>query len=592
MAKRQRNPFPQADRLKERLVLETPPSGLNTHNTHNLEYLKLKFSELPISRKTLIGLSKNQWVSMTPIQRSSIPHALAGRDLLGTALTGSGKSLAFFVPMLEKLYREKWTKMDGLGSIVLVPTRELGIQLFETLKKVGEKHSFSAGLVIGGKDLKSETERIGGMNVLIATPGRLLQHMQESPEFNADNLQMLVIDEADRILDMGFEETLNEILSYLTSSRQTLLFSATLSKSIQALAKLSLKNPEYINVMPNNEEIATQNKLTQYYMVVDLPNKLSLLFSFLKSHLKSKIIVFLSSCKQVRFTYEAFKKLHPGIPLLEIHGKQKQSKRTSIYFEFLEKENSCLFATDIAARGLDFPTVHWVVQVDCPEDVESYVHRVGRTARYKSGGNSLLFLTESELAFLDLLTQKGINMKKINPNPKRAFSIVERLKSSVAESVELKHLAQRYFVSYVRSIFLMPNKEVFDVKSLPLKEFSESLGLYSQPSVSISETTGDSVKKTKLQKFKEKIQAKKQAKAELLTLKRQNHELHTELQEDPTSQTEFTNKGTEDVSGRLINKAKSSAESAKAQEKARIQRLKVKKKQRLRTLAGEPNQEE
>ena len=364
---------------------------------------------------------------MTPIQRGSIPHILAGRDVLGSALTGSGKSLAFLVPILENLYREKWSKYDGLGCLIIIPTRELGMQLFETLNKVGKYHSFSAGLVIGGKDISIEKKNIKEMNILIATPGRLLQHLRETPELYFDNLKMLVIDEADRILELGFAEAINAILEYLPNTRQTLLFSATLSKSIQSLSRLSLKSYEYINVLPNKEDIATKKKLAQYYSEVDLYNKFNYLFSFIKSHLKSKTIVFLSSCKQVRFVYESFKILHPGVTVMEIHGKQKQTKRTAIYYTFLEKTEAVLFCTDVAARGLDFPNIHWVVQVDCPEDVESYIHRVGRTARYKSGGNGILMLLPSELKFLELLEKKNIVLKKIVPNPNKTFNITSEL---------------------------------------------------------------------------------------------------------------------------------------------------------------------
>ena len=320
--------FIQADRLKERILLETPPTGvyglLDEQNPEGLQYLKLKFAELPLSRYTTMGLQRNEWNDLTPIQRAAIPHALAGRDILGTAQTGSGKTLAFLIPALEKLYREKWNRLDGLGILIIEPVRELAIQVFETIKKLGFKHPFSAGLIIGGKDIKSEQEAINRMNILVCTPGRLLQHLNESPYFNADHLQMLIVDEADRILDMGFEDDMSQIVSYLPSNRQTILFSATLGVGIRSLASLSLKSPEYINVLPKQDSLATPMKLLQHYTIVELPHKLDLLFSFIKSHLKCKIIVFFSTCKQVRFTYETFKKIHPGVSIMEIHGKQKQ----------------------------------------------------------------------------------------------------------------------------------------------------------------------------------------------------------------------------------------------------------------------------
>jgi ATP-dependent RNA helicase DDX10/DBP4 len=308
---------------------------------------------------------------------------------------------------------------------------------------------------------------------------------------------------------MGFEEDMTQVLSYLPKTRQTILFSATLSVGIRSLANLSLKSPEYINVLPKKDSLATPMKLIQHYTIVELPHKLDLLFSFIKAHLKSKIIVFFSTCKQVRFTYETFKKLHPGVSVTEIHGKQKQMKRTSIYYDYMEKAAAVLFCTDIAARGLDFPSVDWVVQVDCPEDVESYIHRVGRTARYKAQGNSLLFLLPSEAKFVEMLDEKGIPNRKINVASKKTFSIKSALRTFVAESMDIKKLAEKFFISYVKSVFLMPNKEVFQLEQLPLEDFSSSLGLVSKPNIAI---VPKNQKKSKLQKLKDKIKAKKQAK--------------------------------------------------------------------------------
>lgn len=193
----------------------------------------------------------------------------------------------------------------------------------------------------------------------------------------------LVLDEADRILDMGFAQTMDAILQNLPKERQTLLFSATQTKSVKDLARLSLHRPEYISV---HEKAATSTPtgLTQHYLVCDLPQKLDLLWSFLKTHLKHKGLIFLSSCKQVRFVYEAFCTFQPGVSLLCLHGQQSQKRRQAIFQQFCKIKEGFLFATDIAARGLDFPAVDWVMQVDCPEDVDTYIHRVGRTARYSS----------------------------------------------------------------------------------------------------------------------------------------------------------------------------------------------------------------
>ncbi|KAJ2241314.1 ATP-dependent RNA helicase dbp4, partial [Coemansia sp. RSA 475] len=380
------------------------------------------FSELPISEKTQQGLAAAHYLEMTEIQHKALPYALARRDVLGAAKTGSGKTLAFLVPILESLYRRQWTQMDGLGALVISPTRELAMQIFEVLCKIGRHHNFSAGLVIGGKRVEEEKEILAKMNILVCTPGRLLQHMDETAGFDCYNLQVLVLDEADRILDMGFKKTMNAIIENLPKQRQTLLFSATQTKSVKDLARLSLERPEYVGVH-ETQKYSTPAKLSQHYMVMDLPQKLDMLYSFIKTHLSSKSIVFLSSGKQVRFVYEAFCKIKPGVSLLHLHGKQKQMRRTEIFDRFKRVTKAVLFCTDVAARGLDFPAVDWVVQVDCPEDCDTYLHRVGRTARYEASGKGLLFLLPSEAPEMTrLLGEKGIPIKEISPKSNKVMT--------------------------------------------------------------------------------------------------------------------------------------------------------------------------
>uniref|UniRef100_A0A672RSY0 ATP-dependent RNA helicase n=1 Tax=Sinocyclocheilus grahami TaxID=75366 RepID=A0A672RSY0_SINGR len=378
----------------------------------------VKFSDFPLSKKTLKGLLEAQYRQPTEIQRQTIGFTLQGRDVLGAAKTGSGKTLAFLIPILECLYREQWTAMDGLGALIISPTRELAYQTYEVLRKVGKNHEFSAGLVIGGKDLKDESEKIHRTNIIICTPGRLLQHMDETATFHASNLHMLVLDEADRILDMGFTDTLNAIVENLPTTRQTLLFSATQTRSVRDLARLSLKNPEYVWVH-EQAKFSTPATLEQNYVVCELHQKVNMLFSFMRSHLKKKIIVFFACCKEVQYLFRVFCRLRPGISILALHGKQQQMKRVEVYNDFVRKTSAVLFATDIAARGLDFPAVNWVLQFDCPEDANTYIHRVGRTC----------------------------------------------------------------FVSYLRSVYLMKNKDVFDVFQLKLPEYAMSLGLAVAPRV-------------------------------------------------------------------------------------------------------------
>ncbi|KOX75663.1 putative ATP-dependent RNA helicase DDX10 [Melipona quadrifasciata] len=414
-----------------------------------------KFTDLPLSTKTLKGLAENDYVEMTDIQRQSIGLALRGCDILGAAKTGSGKTLAFLIPLLEILYCKQWTRLDGLGALVITPTRELAYQIYETLRKIGHYHDISAGLIIGGKDLKFEKRRMDQCNIVICTPGRLLQHMDENPLFDCVNMQVLVLDEADRCLDMGFEQTMNSIIENLPPKRQTLLFSATQTKSVRDLARLSLKDPMYVSVHEHATH-TTPEALRQNYVVCALEDKVSMLWSFIRNHLKQKIIIFFSSCKQVKYIYEVFCRLRPGI---------------------------ILFATDIAARGLDFPAVDWVVQMDCPEDVNAYIHRAGRTARFQRNGECLLVLLPSEEKMVEKLRTCKIPISMIQINPNKLQSPQRKMEALLARDVLLKETAQRAFISYIKSIFLMKDKEVFNVHVLNTDSFARSLGLAIPPRI-------------------------------------------------------------------------------------------------------------
>ena len=267
----------------------------------------------------------------------------------------------------------------------------------------------------------------------------------------------LVLDEADRILDMGFAKTLSALLSHLPKSRQTLLFSATQTQSVAQLARLSLKDPVHIGIQEVGSSAATPASLSQHYSVCTLDRKLDILWSFIKTHLHSKVLVFLSSGKQVRFVFEAFCKMQPGISLLHLHGKQKQAARLTMYSRFTSSQHAVLFATDIAARGLDFPSVDWVVQVDAPEDAETYIHRVGRTARYDSSGKGLLLLLPSEEeGMLAALEKKGVTIENIKIRASKTQSIQNQLQNLAFQDPEIKYLGQRVSLAclYARGFVL------------------------------------------------------------------------------------------------------------------------------------------
>lgn len=462
------------DSLNKRVAELDPKSSTPPEN----------FIDLPLSTGTQDGLSASHFKTLTTIQGRTIPLALQGLDILGAAKTGSGKTLAFLVPVLENLYRKRWTEYDGLGALILSPTRELAIQIFEVLRKVGRNHTFSAGLVIGGKSLQEERERLGRMNILVATPGRMLQHMDQTAELDIGNLQILVLDEADRIMDMGFKQTIDALVDHLPPERQTLLFSATQTKKVSDLARLSLKDPEFVSVHEAADS-ATPSTLQQNYVVTPLPEKLDTLWSFIRANVKKKILVFLSSGKQVRFVYESFRHLQPGIPLLHLHGRQKQTARLDITTKYSNSKYACLFSTDVAARGLDFPAVDWVVQVDCPEDAETYIHRVGRTARYERDGRAVLFLDPSEEeGMLQALEKKKVPLEKINVRQKKMQTTIRnQLQHMCFKDPELKYLGQKAFVSYVRSVHIQKDKDTFNLRKLDLEGFAASLGLPGAPRV-------------------------------------------------------------------------------------------------------------
>lgn len=294
----------------------------------------------------------------------------------------------------------------------------------------------------------------------------------------------LVLDEADRILDMGFSRSLNAIVAHLPLSRQTLLFSATQTESVIDLARLSLSNPEYVGVREKDSDASTPKNLQQHYVISDLPRKLDVLFSFIKTHLHVKTLVFMSTCKQVRFVFETFRKLQPGVPLLHLHGKQKQTKRLEIFQKFTSVKHAFLFATDIAARGLDFPSVDWVIQLDAPEDADTYIHRVGRTARYQSAGQGLLFLMPSEEeGMLKALLAKKIPVSLLKFKESKIICIQPSLQNFAFQDPEIKYLGQRAFISYLRSIYLQKDKSIFRVQDLPTEEFATSLGLPGAPKI-------------------------------------------------------------------------------------------------------------
>ncbi|KAM0799023.1 ATP-dependent RNA helicase-like protein has1 [Usnea florida] len=501
------DPSPQTD-TEEEEVLATTVTGKNIvpTDTDTTATLALSlpstgsdpksFKDLNLSSKTMQAISDMKFEKMTEIQQRGIPPLLAGRDVLGAAKTGSGKTLAFLIPAVEMLSALKFKPRNGTGVIVVSPTRELALQIFGVARELMANHSQTYGIIMGGANRRAEAEKIAkGINLIIATPGRLLDHLQNTPSFVIKNIKALVIDEADRILEVGFEDEMKQIIKILPKDeRQTMLFSATQTTKVEDLARISLRpGPLYINV-DNTKEHSTVEGLEQGYVVCDSDKRFLLLFSFLKRQKNKKCIVFFSSCNCVKYHSELLNYI--DLPVLDLHGKQKQIKRTNTFFEFCNATKGTLIATDVAARGLDIPAVDWIVQFDPPDDPRDYIHRVGRTARGSDGkGKSLLFLQPSEVGFLKHLKEARVPLVEFEFPAKRIFSIQSQLEKLIAQNYYLNKSAKDAYRSYLQAYASHSLRSIFDVHRLDLVKVAKSFGFSTPPRVDI--TLGASMSRDK-----------------------------------------------------------------------------------------------
>ncbi|NWI52237.1 DDX31 helicase, partial [Calyptomena viridis] len=396
------------------------------------------------------------------VQKQTIPVLLQGRDALVRSQTGSGKTLAYGIPLVQSLQgmESKIQRSDGPYALVLVPTRELALQSFDTMQKLLKPFTWIVpGVLMGGEKRKSEKARLRkGINILISTPGRLVDHIKSTECIHFRRTQWLIIDEADRILDLGFEKDVAVILNALNAGRETrqnVLLSATLTEGVTRLANISLNDPISISIADEiqkvpkptsqkdgadsgslncmeQENFAVPEKLKQYVMIVPCKLRLVTLAAFILEKCKfekhHKMIIFFSSCEQVEFYYELLVKVLAGGPELEqpghsslsvclqflrLHGDMEQEERTEVFQEFLKSKTGILLCTDVAARGLDLPQVTWIVQYNAPASPAEYIHRIGRTARIGCHGNSLLVLAPSEAGYVSLLASHKINVSEI-----------------------------------------------------------------------------------------------------------------------------------------------------------------------------------
>jgi ATP-dependent RNA helicase RhlE len=364
------------------------------------------FRGMGLAPKLLEILDSLNLTVPTPIQRRAIPQAILGQDLIGVAQTGTGKTLAFGIPLLQRIAASQGE------ALILVPTRELAIQVAETLGKLGQTLKLSGVVLIGGAPMGKQIAQLRRKpHVIVATPGRLLDHMQER-NVRLDGTSILVIDEADRMLDMGFWPQIRQIIEAVPKERQTLLFSATLSKEIMELATKHMKTPTSIEVAPPG---TTVERVTQEFFIVRKDEKMRLLESVLKQYLGSTIVFTRTKHGAKRIT-QALRAI--GHAAAEIHANRSLVQRKEAMEGFRNGRYRVLVATDIAARGIDVKGVELVVNYDIPAQGEDYVHRIGRTARAGTEGRAISFAMPEEQRSIRNIERLIRRPLRISPTPK------------------------------------------------------------------------------------------------------------------------------------------------------------------------------
>ncbi|MCG8392923.1 MAG: DEAD/DEAH box helicase [Pseudomonadales bacterium] len=369
----------------------------------------MSFTSLGLGDDLLAAVADQGYHTPSPIQAQAIPAVLSGRDVMAAAQTGTGKTAGFTLPLLERLRPGQPASHNQVRALVLTPTRELAAQVAESVATYGKHLPLTSTVVFGGVKINPQMQRLrGGADILVATPGRLLDlYQQNAVKF--DRLEVLVLDEADRMLDMGFIHDIRKILSKLPPKRQNLMFSATFSPEIRALAKGLVNDPVEIDVSPRN---TTTELVTQWIAPVDKKRKAALLTHLIQEHGWFQVLVF---SRTKHGANKLAKQLDgSGIEAAAIHGNKSQNARTRALADFKSGKLRALVATDIAARGLDIEQLPQVVNVDLPNVPEDYVHRIGRTGRAGATGQAISLVSADEfqqLTDIERLTQQQLERK-------------------------------------------------------------------------------------------------------------------------------------------------------------------------------------
>ena len=375
----------------------------------------MSFESLGLSKALLKAIQEKGYTTPSPIQEKAIPHILEGKDVLASAQTGTGKTAGFTLPILQFLSETKHPKYRPLRALVLTPTRELAAQVYDNVREYSKYVNIKSAVVFGGVKPASQIAILKkGVDILVATPGRLLDlHDRKAVSFK--RIDVLILDEADRMLDMGFARDLNKLISFMPAKRQNLLFSATFSKEIKKLAEGILRNPVEVETAPKN---STAKKVSNQVYKIDKKRKTEFTIQLIKENNWSQVLIFTRTKHGANRLTE--KLVKSKISAAAIHGNKSQGARTKALKNFKENSIKVLVATDIAARGLDIPLLPHVINYELPNVPEDYVHRIGRTGRAGAEGEAISFVCSEETEY-----QKEI--EKL---------LGEKLKSSVVKGYE------------------------------------------------------------------------------------------------------------------------------------------------------------
>jgi ATP-dependent RNA helicase DeaD len=367
------------------------------------------FEELGLSAQLTKALSENGFEAPFPIQEAAIPLVLEGKDVVGQAHTGTGKTAAFGLPILQRI------KADGpVQALVLAPTRELAVQVTTEINRFAKYTGVKTVAIYGGQSINVQLDKLQrGVQIVVATPGRLIDHIKQG-SIILDDVKFVVLDEADRMLDMGFIDDIKFILFYVNEDRQTCLFSATMPPEILRLAEEYMKRDNIENVRLNEEEI-TLETIEQSYLVVEEREKFKHLCNFIKQNKDNKAQTIVFAATKQRADRVAYNLRREGFSAVTIHGDLSQKQRDHAMGKFRKGAEDILVATDIAARGIDVPAVGHVINYDIPDDPNIYFHRIGRTARAGGEGKAISLVSNDRIADFDrILAQTQLPIRKLN----------------------------------------------------------------------------------------------------------------------------------------------------------------------------------